>query len=200
MKNLLLIALLMLGLMFNGCASKSETGINQENSMSFGADLVQSGNPIGMAIGGLVMLLTVDGLEQTGMKEQYNTLSQQQKETYIELMKPCMLSLHRIEMDKRFEGKKLSDEDYNFYYNNEFILTLRLETLDKPFRWQKGIKNYSVYRDQCHPQSIKEILGEQTQTAPVSEIQETTENQTTQNQTSILNNDEKVEEKQENNN
>ncbi|WP_141049649.1 hypothetical protein [Aliarcobacter cryaerophilus] len=53
---------------------------------------------------------------------------------------------------------------------------------------------------QCHPQSIKEILGEQTQTAPVSEIQETTENQTTQNQTSILNNDEKVEEKQENNN
>ncbi len=77
MKNLLLIALLMLGLMFNGCASKSETGINQENSMSFGADLVQSGNPIGMAIGGLVMLLTVDGLEQTDMKEQYNRLSQE---------------------------------------------------------------------------------------------------------------------------
>ena len=191
MKNLLLMALLILGVVFTGCASKSETGVNQENSMSFGADLVQSGNPIGMAIGGLVMLVTVDGLEQTGMREQYKALKQEQKEEYIELMKPCMLSLHRIEMDKMFEGKKLSDEDYNFYYNNEFILTLRLETLDKPFRWQKGIKNYSVYRDQCHPQAIKEILGEQAPTTPVLETKETTENQTTQNQT-FTNSDEKV--------
>ena len=191
MKKILLIVLLMLGVVFTGCASKSETGVNQENSMSFGADLVQSGNPIGMAIGGLVMLVTVDGLEQTGMREQYKALKQEQKEEYIELMKPCMLSLHRIEMDKMFEGKKLSDEDYNFYYNNEFILTLRLETLDKPFRWQKGIKNYSVYRDQCHPQAIKEILGEQAPTTPVLETKETTENQTTQNQT-FTNSDEKV--------
>lgn len=194
MKKILLVALLMLGVAFSGCASKSETGVNQENSMSFGADLMQSGNPIGMAIGGLVMLVTVDGLEQTDMKEQYNSLSQEQKLEYIELMKPCMLSLHRIEMDKIFEGKKLSEEDYNFYYNNEFILKLRLETLEKPFRWQKGIKNYSIHRDKCHPKAIQEILGTTEQVATtVSE-----EKETTQNQTSTLNdNDEKVEEKQE---
>ncbi len=76
----------------------------------------------------------------------------------------------------------------------------RLVFFDRGFVWRNGLDKFSEYRDVCHPQALKEILGEQTQTAPVSETQETTENQTIENQTPTLNNDEKVEEKQENNN
>lgn len=195
MKNLLLVALLMLGLMFSGCASKHENGLNDRTSRSFAGNLLTSGNPIFMGVGALVGVFTINGIEETDMREQYNGLTDEQKQQYLDFMRPCMLDLHKIAMDKKYSGKKLNDTKRELIYDKTTMHRLNLDILSKPRVWKKGVKHYSVYRNQCHPQAIQQILGEQTPTAPVSETQETTENQTTQNQTPTLNNTEKVEEK-----
>lgn len=201
MKSILLIALLILGVVFTGCAGKHEDGLNDSTSGSFAGNLITSGNPVLMGVGALVGLGTMHGIEETEMREQYNALTQEQKQQYLEIMRPCMLDLHKIAMDKRYEGVKLNADKREFIYDKTTMHRLNLDILSKPRVWKKGVKHYSVYRNQCHPQAIQQILGEQTATAPVSETQETTENQSTQNQTPTLNdNDEKVEEKQENNN
>lgn len=200
MKNLLLVALLMLGVVFSGCAGKHEDGLNDSTSGSFAGNLMTSGNPVLMGIGAVVGVATIQGIEETEMREKYNSLTQEQKEQYLEIMRPCMLDLHKIAMDKRYEGVKLNADKREFIYDKTTMHRLNLDILSKPRVWKKGVKHYSVYRNQCHPQAIQQILGEQTPTAPVSETQETTENQTIENQTPTLNNDEKVEEKQENNN
>ncbi|WP_066402184.1 hypothetical protein [Aliarcobacter cryaerophilus] len=200
MKNLLLVALLILGVFFNGCAGKHEDGLNSDTSGSFAGNLLTSGNPVLMGIGAVVGVATIHGIEETEMREKYNSLTQEQKEQYLEIMRPCMLDLHKIAMDKRYDGVELSADKREFIYDKTTMHRLNLDILSKPRVWKKGVKHYSVYRNQCHPQAIQQILGEQTATAPVLETKETTENQATQNQTPTLSNDEKVEEKQENNN
>ncbi|MEN5406300.1 hypothetical protein [Aliarcobacter butzleri] len=192
MKNLLLIALLMLGLLFSGCAGKHEDGLNESSAGSFAGNLITSGNPVLMGVGALVGLGTMHGIEETEMREQYNALTQEQKQQYLDFMRPCMLDLHKIAMDKRYEGVKLNADKRELIYDKTLIHLMDLDRLSKPGIWRKGIERYSVYRNQCHPQAIKEILGEQAPTTPVSETQEITENQSTQNQTST-NIDEKVE-------
>lgn len=200
MKSILLIALLILGVVFTGCAGKHEDGLNDSTSGSFAGNLITSGNPVLMGVGALVGLGTMHGIEETEMREQYNALTQEQKQQYLDFMRPCMLDLHKIAMDKRYEGVKLNADKRELIYDKTTMHRLDLDILSKPYVWRKGIERYSVYRNQCHPQAMKEILGEQTATAQVSETKETTENQATQSQTPTLNNDEKVEEKQENNN
>lgn len=197
MKKFLLIALLMLGVVFSGCAGKHEDGLNSDTSGSFAGNLLTSGNPVLMGIGAVVGVATMSGIEETEMREQYNGLTQEQKQEYLNFMRPCMLDLHKIAMDKRYDGVELSANKREFIYDKTTMHRLNLDILSKPRVWQKGVKHYSVYRNQCHPQAIQAILGEQTPTAPVSETQETTENQAIENQTPTLNNDEKVEEKQE---
>lgn len=194
MKKILLIALIMLGLMFNGCVGKHEDGLNESTSGSFAGNLITSGNPILMGIGAVVGVATMHGIEETEMREQYNTLTQEQKEQYLEIMRPCMLDLHKIAMDKRYEGVELSADKREFIYDKTTMHRLNLDILSKPYVWRKGIKHYSVYRNQCHPQALKEILGTEQVENLVLETQETTENQTTQNQTST-NSNEKVEKK-----
>ncbi|OCL96563.1 hypothetical protein [Arcobacter porcinus] len=200
MKSLLLVALLMLGLMFSGCASKHESGLNDRTSRSFAGNLLTSGNPVFMGVGALIGVFTINGIEETDMREQYNGLTDEQKQQYLDFMRPCMLDLHKIAMDKKYSGKKLNDTKRGLIYDKTTMHRLNLDILSKPRVWQKGVKHYSVYRNQCHPQAIQQILGEETSTLPVLETKETTENQTIENQTPTLNNTEKVEEKQENNN
>ena len=195
MKNLLLVALLMLGLMFSGCASKHESGINSNSSRSFAGNLLTSGNPVLMGVGAIVGVFTINGIEETEMREQYNGLTQEQKQEYLNFMRPCMLDLHKIAMDKRYDGVKLKAHKRESIYDKTTMHRLNLDILSKPRVWQKGVKHYSVYRNQCHPQAIQQILGEETSTLPVLETKETTENQTIENQTPTLNNTEKVEEK-----
>lgn len=198
MKNLLLVALLMLGLLFSGCAGKHEDGLNESTSGSFAGNLITSGNPILMGVGAIVGVATMHGIEETEMREQYNALTQEQKQQYLDFMRPCMLDLHKIAMDKRYEGVKLNADKRELIYDKTTMHRLDLDILSKPYVWRKGIERYSVYRNQCHPQAIKEILGINTEqvVAPVSEEKEITENQTTQNQ-SPTNQDEIVEENQE---
>ncbi|MCG3701499.1 hypothetical protein L5F41_05240 [Aliarcobacter butzleri] len=196
MKSILLIALLILGVVFTGCAGKHEDGLNDSTSGSFAGNLITSGNPVLMGVGALVGLGTMHGIEETEMREQYNALTQEQKQQYLDFMRPCMLDLHKIAMDKRYEGVKLNADKRELIYDKTLMHSMNLDKLSKPGIWRKGIKHFSVYRNQCHPQALKEILGEQTPTAPVSEEKEITENQLTENQTST-NSNEKVEEKQE---
>lgn len=192
MKKILLIVLLMLGVVFSGCAGKHEDGLNESTSGSFAGNLITSGNPVLMGVGALVGLATMSGIEETEMREQYKALTDEQKQQYLDFMRPCMLNLNKIAMDKRYEGVKLNADKRELLYDKTLIHLMDLDRLSKPGIWRKGIKHFSVYRNQCHPQAMKEILGEQAPTTPVSETQEITENQSTQNQTST-NIDEKVE-------
>ncbi|MFW3354801.1 hypothetical protein [Aliarcobacter butzleri] len=203
MKNLLLIALLMLGVVFSGCSSKSDpsSNINQGNSASFSGGLLSSGNPVLMGVGALVGAVGIVGIESGDNREQYNSLNQEQKEKYVQLMQPCMRELNIIKINTHWKYEKLSQKEKDKLYKRPMIETLSTRDFDRGFVWRNGLDKFSEYRDVCHPQALKEILGtEQVATAPVSEEKEITENQTTQNQTPTLNNDEKVEEKQENNN
>lgn len=197
MKNLLLVALLMLGLLFSGCAGKHEDGLNSDTSGSFAGNLITSGNPVLMGVGAVVGVATMHGIEETEMREQYNSLTKEQKQQYLDFMRPCMLNLNKIAMDKLYEGVTLSESKRKFAYDKTLIHLMDLDRLSKPGIWRKGIKHFSVYRNQCHPQALKEILGTEQVAATVSDEKEITENQLTENQTTTLNNnDEKVEEKQ----
>lgn len=196
MKNLLLMALLILGVVFSGCAGKHEDGLNESTSGSFAGNLITSGNPVLMGVGAIVGVATMHGIEETEMREQYNALTDEQKQQYLDFMRPCMLNLNKIAMDKKYAGVTLSESKRKFAYDKTLMHLMDLDRLSKPGIWRKGIEHFSVYRNQCHPQALKEILGEQTPTVQVSETQETTENEAIENQTSIST-DEKVEEKQE---
>ena len=199
MKNLLLVALLMLGLMFNGCASKEDpsSNINQGNSASFAGSLLSSGNPVLMGVGALVGTVSVVGIESEDNREQYNALNQEQKEKYVQLMQPCMRELNIIKINTHWKYEKLSQKEKDKLYKRPMIETLSTKDFDRGFVWRNGLDKFSEYRDVCHPQAIKEILGINTEQVAdtVSEEKEITENQTTQNQTST-NSNEKVEEKQ----
>lgn len=199
MKNLLLIALLMLGVVFSGCSSKSDpsSNINQGNSASFAGGLLSSGNPVLMGVGALVGAVDIVGIESGDNREQYNSLNQEQKEKYVQLMQPCMRELNIIKINTHWKYEKLSQKEKDKLYKRPMIETLSTRDFDRGFVWRNGLDKFSEYRDQCHPQAIKEILGEQAPTTTISEAKETTENQTTQSQTPTLNNNEKVEEKQE---
>ncbi|WP_152056590.1 hypothetical protein [Aliarcobacter butzleri] len=202
MKNLLLVALLMLGLLFSGCASKEDPAINitQGNSASFAGSLLSSGNPVLMGIGALVGTVSVVGIESGDNREQYNSLNKEQKEQYVQLMQPCMRELNIIKVNTDWKYENLSQEEKDKLYKNKMIETLSIRDFDRGFVWRNGLERFSEYRDTCHPKAIKEILGTTEQVAAtVSEEKEITENQTTQNQTPTLSNDEKVEEKQESN-
>ncbi|KLE05991.1 hypothetical protein AF78_04285 [Aliarcobacter butzleri L353] len=200
MKNLLLIALLMLGLLFSGCAGKHEDGLNESSAGSFAGNLITSGNPILMGVGAVVGVATMHGIEETEMREQYNALTQEQKQQYLDFMRPCMLDLHKIAMDKRYEGVKLNADKRELIYDKTTMHRLDLDILSKPYVWRKGIERYSVYRNQCHPKAIQQILGTTEQVAaPVSEEKETVEQQTEAQNQSPTNQDEIVEEKQESN-
>ena len=69
MKSILLIALLILGVVFTGCAGKHEDGLNDSTSGSFAGNLITSGNPVLMGVGALVGLGTMHGIEETEMRE-----------------------------------------------------------------------------------------------------------------------------------
>ncbi|MFY4861261.1 hypothetical protein ACOTWK_00130 [Aliarcobacter butzleri] len=196
MKNLLLITLMMLGLLFSGCASKEDpsSNINQGNSASFAGSLLSSGNPVLMGVGALVGTVSVVGIESGDNREQYNSLNQEQKEKYVQLMQPCMRELNIIKINTHWKYEKLSQKEKDKLYKRPMIETLSTRDFDRGFVWRNGLDKFSEYRDVCHPQAIKEILGEQTPNATVSETKETTENQSTQNQTST-NSNKKVEEK-----
>lgn len=199
MKNLLLMALLILGVVFTGCASKEDPAINitQGNSASFAGSLLSSGNPVLMGIGAVVGTVSAVGIQSGDNREQYNSLNKEQKEKYVQLMQPCMRELNIIKINTYWEYKNLSKEEKDKLYKRPMIETLSTRDFDRGFVWRNGLDKFSEYRDQCHPQAIKEILGEQAPTTTISEAKETTENQTTQSQTPTLNNNEKVEEKQE---
>ncbi|MCT7602284.1 hypothetical protein [Aliarcobacter butzleri] len=184
MKNLLLIALLILGVVFTGCASKEDPAINitQGNSASFAGSLLSSGNPVLMGVGALVGTVSVVGIESGDNREQYNSLNQEQKEQYVQLMQPCMRELNIIKVNTYWKYENLSQEEKDKLYKSKMIETLSIRDFDRGFVWRNGLERFSEYRDACHPKAIQEILGTTEQIEiPVSETKETTQNQTSTN-------------------
>ena len=108
-----------------------------------------------------------------------------------------MRELNVIKINTHWKYEKLSQKEKDKLYKRPMIETLSTKDFDRGFVWRNGLDKFSEYRDVCHPQAIKEILGINTEQVAdtVSEEKEITENQTTQNQTST-NSNEKVEEKQ----
>ena len=126
--------------------------------------------------------------EQEEIKAQYLALNDTQKEQYLSFIKnDCLLEAELVELDKK--KSKFSKDFMDKYYGKDRNNYLTLEHLsgERGHYWsydhfEESRQNRARAVKFCHEEFFKE------------------HNITTQNQTSILNNDEKVEEKQENNN
>ena len=126
--------------------------------------------------------------EQEEIKAQYLALNDTQKEQYLSFIKnDCLLEAELVELDKK--KSKFSKDFMDKYYGKDRNNYLTLEHLSGERghywsydHWKETRQDRARAVKFCHNEFFKE------------------NNITTQNQTSILNNDEKVEEKQENNN